>query len=74
VFLLLKAALGMDIDALEQRVTFRSPMLPEALNEVWISNLRVGTASVDMRLQRYPRDVGVTVLDKTGDVQLVTLR
>jgi glycogen debranching enzyme len=74
VLLLLKAVLGMDVDALEQRVTFRSPMLPETLDEVWISNLRVGAASIDMRLQRYPRDVGVTVLDKTGDVQIVTLR
>jgi glycogen debranching enzyme len=74
VFMLLKAALGMDIDAREQRVTFRSPRLPEFLGELWISNLRVGTASVDLRLQRYPGDVGITVLGKRGDVQLATLR
>jgi glycogen debranching enzyme len=74
VFMLLKAVLGMDIDAREQRVTFRSPLLPEFLSELWISNLRVGTASVDLRLQRYPGDVGITVLNKRGDVQLATLR
>jgi glycogen debranching enzyme len=74
VFMLLKAALGMDIDAREQRVTFRSPRLPEFLGELWISNLRVGTASVDLRLQRYPGDVGITVLSKRGEVQLATLR
>ncbi len=74
VFLLLKAALGMDISALEQRITFRCPALPEFLDELWISNLCVGAASVDLHLKRYPADVGVTVLRKSGQVQLVTLR
>jgi glycogen debranching enzyme len=74
VFMLLKAVLGMDIDAAQQSITFRSPALPDFLNELWLSNLRVGAASVDLRLQRYPGDVGVTVLRKTGRVQLVTLR
>ena len=74
VFMLLKAALGLDIDALEQRITFRSPMLPEFLNELWITNLRVGTASVDLRLQRFPDDVGINILRRTGNVQLATLR
>jgi len=74
VFLLLKAVLGMDVNALTQRVTFRSPSLPEFLDELWLRNLRVGRASVDLHLQRHPGDVGVTVLQKTGDVQIVTLR
>jgi glycogen debranching enzyme len=74
VFLLLKAALGMDISALEQRITFRSPALPDFLDELWISNLGVGAASVDLHLKRYPADVGVTVLRKSGKVQVATLR
>jgi hypothetical protein len=74
VFLLLKAVLGLDIDALEQRITFRWPALPDFLEELWISNLHVGQACVDLRLQRYPGDVGITVLRKSGNVQLATLR
>ena len=74
VFLLLKAVLGMDIDALSQRITFRSPALPDFLNEIWISNLRVGAATIDLRLERYPGDVGVNILKKSGNVQVVTLR
>jgi len=74
VFLLLKAVLGLDIDALEQRITFRWPALPDFLDELWISNLHVGKACVDLRLQRYPGDVGITVLRKSGNVQLATLR
>jgi glycogen debranching enzyme len=74
VFLLLKAALGLHIDALEQRVTFRSPALPAFLDELSISRLRVGVGSVDLRLQRHPGDVGVIVERKQGDVQLATLR
>jgi glycogen debranching enzyme len=74
VFLLLKAVLGLEVDALEQRVTFRAPALPDFLDEVWISNLQVGQASVDLHLKRYPGDVGITVLRKNGNVQLATLR
>ena len=74
VFLMLKAVLGLDIDALEQRITFRSPALPDFLDELWISNLRVGAASVDLHLKRYPGDVSITVLRKNGNVQVATLR
>jgi glycogen debranching enzyme len=74
LFLLLKAVLGLDVQAAEKRITFRSPALPEWLNELWISNLRVGDASVDLRLERHPGDVGVTVLRKSGDVRVATLR
>ena len=74
VFLLLKAVLGLDIDAPEQRITFRSPTLPDFLPELWINGLRVGEASIDLQLQRHPDDVGITVLRKTGRVQLATLR
>ncbi|HYJ09030.1 MAG TPA: hypothetical protein VEX18_08470 [Polyangiaceae bacterium] len=74
MFLLLKAVLGMDIDALSQRITFRSPALPDFLSEIWISNLRVGAGTVDLRLERYPGDVGVNILRKSGTVQVVTLR
>jgi glycogen debranching enzyme len=74
VFMLLKAVLGLDIDALRRTVTLRSPALPDFLNELWISNLRVGAGSMDLRLQRHPGDVGVTVLHKRGDVQLATLK
>jgi glycogen debranching enzyme len=74
VFLLLKAVLGLDVRGLEQRVTFRSPALPEFLDELWISNLRVGGATLDLRLQRHAGDVGITVLQKGGHVQVATLR
>ena len=40
----------------------------------YVDNLRVGNASVDLRLQRYPDDVGVTILRRSGKLQLATLR
>jgi len=74
VFLLLKAVLGLDIDALKQQVTFRSPALPEFLSELCISNLRVGDARLDLRLQRHPDDVdhhlAQTWQRATGDAQM----
>lgn len=74
VFMLLKAALGLSLDARQGRVTLRTPRLPPFIDELWLSSLRVGEGSVDLRLQRYDGDVGVNALKKRGDVSVVTVR
>jgi glycogen debranching enzyme len=73
-FLLLEAVLGLRIDAAQGRVTFEYPMLPTFLDDVLITNLRVGSARVDLRLHRYPDDVGINVLRKTGQVEVVLVK
>jgi glycogen debranching enzyme len=74
VFLLLRATLGLEIDAVEQRVTFRHALLPSFLDEMEIKNLRVGAAEVDLHLQRHPDDVGINVLRKSGKVEVVAVK
>jgi glycogen debranching enzyme len=74
VYMLLKAVLGLDVSAIDQRVTFRSPVLPPFLEKVELRKLRVGNAFVDIALHRYPEDVGVSVLRKTGAVEIVMLK
>ena len=53
VLLLLKAALGVQIDAIERRVTFRNPRLPRWLDHLSILDLDVGGDTVDLAVVRY---------------------
>jgi glycogen debranching enzyme len=74
VFLLLQACLGLEVYGHEKKLVFSSPLLPEALREVTIRDLRVGEASVDLVLSRRDGDVGVNVLRREGEVSVVVLK
>jgi hypothetical protein len=41
---------------------------------VRILNLRVGDATIDLLLERHEFDVGIRVLRRTGDVQVVAVK
>jgi glycogen debranching enzyme len=74
VFQLLQACLGLRVDAPAARVSFHYPELPEFLREVHIRGLRVGEASVDVRLEQHGRDVGVNVLGRSGHLEVMVLK
>ena len=73
VFLLLQACLGLEISAQEARVCFTRPQLPASLGELRIHNLEVAGASVDLLLVRHEHDVGVNVLRRDGDLQVLVV-
>jgi glycogen debranching enzyme len=74
VFLLLQACLGLHLDAAAHRVSFNYAVLPEAIDWIRILNLCVGGASVDLLLTRQANDVGITVLRRNGDVEVVAVK
>ncbi len=74
VFLLLQACLGLHIDARQKLVQFRYPALPSFLEEVWIRQLRVGGASLDLSFRRYANDVAINVLRREGAVEVVVVK
>ena len=74
VFLLLQACLGLSINAPESQIRFSYPMLPESLSEIKISNLKVGNASVDLRVSRHANDVGVIVERREGDIEVIVIK
>lgn len=47
------------------------PRLPEYLPQLRIENLRVGEATVALELTRHEQDVGLRVLQREGDVEIV---
>ena len=72
VFLVLQSCLGLSIDAVEGRVNVSHARLPAFLEQVTVSGLTVGNGrSVDLLFDRHGRDVGVTVLDRAGEVGVI---
>jgi glycogen debranching enzyme len=74
VLMLLQACLGLQIDAPTRRVTLTRPILPSGVEWLELSNLQIGRAAVDLRLQRYAGDVGVTVLRRDGEIEVVCVK
>jgi glycogen debranching enzyme len=71
VFLLLQSALGLKIDGVSGRISFVRPALPVFLNDLEISSLRVGPATVDLHLTRHGEDANVKVLRRVGEVEIL---
>jgi len=75
VYLLLQACLGLHINGQEKRIAFHHPCLPGFLDEVWIRNLHVGSAVVDLLVVNHRHhDAGIQVLRREGDVEIVTVK
>lgn len=73
IFMLLQASLGMSVRGLEGQVCFRNPLLPLFLDELRISNLGVGSGTVDLLLRRYPDGIGINVTHRSGSVEVHTM-
>jgi glycogen debranching enzyme len=74
VFMLLEAAMGMEIDAVNHQVRMRHSRLPEFLDRLSIRGLRVGDARLDLELERQRHGVGIRVTDRQGDVEVVAVK
>ena len=69
-FTLLEAALGLEFDAARNEIRLRNPRLPAFLNEVILRQLRLGAATVDLRITRHGDDVSLEVLRARGKIQV----
>jgi glycogen debranching enzyme len=74
VFLLLEAALGLEVHGGDCRVVFRHPQLPPWLAWLEVRNLTVGSAHVDLSVLRGRYGGSVEILRKEGDVEVVETR
>jgi glycogen debranching enzyme len=74
VFLLFQACLGLEINGAEAQIYLIRPHLPASLGELRIHNLEVAGATVDLLLVRHEQDVGVNVLRRNGDVQILVVK
>jgi glycogen debranching enzyme len=74
IYLLLQACLGLRVDGMNRRVAFLRPRLPEWLDWIRLSNLQIGAASIDLRLERHASDVSVIVQRRHGEIEIVTTK
>jgi glycogen debranching enzyme len=70
-YLLLQAALGLNIKALERQISFTNPILPPNIEEVRIENLAVAGGECDVIIHRYASGVAVDVLRKQGEIEVI---
>jgi glycogen debranching enzyme len=73
-FGLLGASLGLEIDCAGKAVQFNDPVLPGFLDDVTLRKLRVGTASIDVRLTRRDGKIALDVLKRDGDVDAIVCK
>jgi glycogen debranching enzyme len=72
-FMTLQACLGLSISASQSRLHLHHASLPEALQRVEIRNLRIrDSVIIDIAFERYAETVGVNVLRRTGEVEIIS--
>jgi len=71
VLLLLRACLGLEIDAVDRLVRFHRPVLPDFLEGCIITGLEVGDAVVDVAVQQHADGVRIRALRRVGDIDIV---
>jgi glycogen debranching enzyme len=72
-FALIGACLSPQFDAKARDIRFVHPQLPDFVDELRVKGLVLNDAKVDLRLRRIGRGVVVDVLDRHGDVRVVTI-
>ena len=72
-FLFLSTMLGLRADAAHGNLELAHPHLPDWLGKVTLTDLRVGSGSVDLLFHRWRGTTSAEVLRKVGDVG-VTIR
>lgn len=73
VFFLLQSCLGLSFSPEKPQFCFHHPRLPSYIDQLQISNLRMGSTAVDLLLRRHTHDVGINVLRKEGDVEVTVV-
>ena len=73
VFLMLQAALGVRIDAVEGVVEIDRPLLPAGINQLNVTRLQVGEGVVDLAFQQMGPNTVVVPKRRRGPVSVRTL-
>ncbi len=74
VLLFVQACLGLGISAVEHKIYFTRPQMPDSVRELRIHNLEVAGSSVDLLLTRQEFGMAVNVIRREGNVQVVTVK
>ncbi len=71
-FMLIQACLGLSFSPEDGLIAFDRPVLPDFLEDVSLTGLRVSDAKADVALRRSGEEVVVNVLRRRGDCRVAT--
>jgi glycogen debranching enzyme len=69
-FTLLEASLGLEFDPFRGEIRLRNPRLPKFLDEVVLRDLRLSSASADLRVRRHGDSVSLDTPRISGDIRV----
>lgn len=69
-FALLQASLGLEMNFERKQIRFDNPQLPQFLEEIYIHDLTLDDASVNLRLRRRGANTEVAIVSKHGDIAI----
>jgi glycogen debranching enzyme len=68
----MQACLGLSFDPAARAVKFDHPELPAFIDSVTLRNLSLGSASASVQISRARGEVSVSVIERQGDIRVVT--
>jgi glycogen debranching enzyme len=71
VFLMLRSVLGLEVDGVRNVVRIRRPRLPDHVDQISLSRLRVPNGTMGLVFRRAGEDVGVLVSRRVDGVRVV---
>ncbi len=74
LFLILQGCLGLSVNGAQRTVRFDHPALPPFLKRVEITALPVGQAQIGLSVHEHPGDVGISILSRVGDPEVVIVK
>lgn len=74
VYSLLQSSLGLAISATAPSVRFHDAYLPPMVDHVVLENLRVGKSRLSIMVRRQAQGVGIEVIRREGDVEVVIVK
>jgi hypothetical protein len=72
--MLVKACLRIDIDAQRKKVRFKKPILPAYLDRIAIEEISIGESFISIEVIRYQNDVGINVMNKPSDWEILIVK
>ncbi len=69
---LLQSCLGLEFDPSAMQISFNEPQLPIFLDQVTLRHLSIGRGRADVALRRSGRHVVVDVIDRQGDIRILS--
>jgi len=71
VYGLVKALLGIEINAARNCVQIFQPTLPEKLGELYLNRIQLGSGELSLAIKRHFNDVSIRLTERSGEIRMI---